>query len=83
MSPGEVSPIIKTKRGYLILKLISKQAAGQRKFSDPRVQQTIRETLMNRKEQVLRAAFLEILRNGAEVENYLAREIAGRYGFAE
>ncbi len=82
-SPGGVSPIIRTKRGYLILKLISKQAAGQREFSDPRVQQTIRETLTNHKEQVLRAAFLEILRNGVEVENYLAREIAGRYGFAE
>ena len=83
LSPGEVSPIIRTKRGYLILKLISKQTAGRREFSDPRVQQTIRETLMNQKEQVLRAAFLEILRNGAEVENHLARDVAGRYGFRE
>ncbi len=83
LSPGEVSPIIRTKRGYLILKLISKQTAGRRELSDPRVQQTIRETLMNQKEQVLRVAFLEILRNGAEVENYLAREIARKYGFEE
>lgn len=83
LSPGEMSPIIRTERGYLILKLVSKQGAGQRELSDPGLQQTIREMLVNSKEQVLRAAFLEILRNGAEVENYLAREIAGSYGFVE
>ena len=46
-----------------------------RKLQDPRVQQTIRETLLNRKDQLLRAAFYETARNQAKVENYFAASI--------
>jgi len=75
LSPGGVSPIIHTQEGYRILKVISKEAAGQRDLTDPRVQQTIRDTLRNRKDQLLRAAYYEVQRNASKVENYLAKSI--------
>jgi peptidyl-prolyl cis-trans isomerase SurA len=75
LPPGGVSPIIHTQEGYRILKVISKEAAGQRDLSDPRVQQTIRDALINRKDQLLRAAYYEAQRNAAKVENYLAKSI--------
>lgn len=76
MQPGQISPIIKTAEGYRILKVLSKEPAGQRDLSDPRVQATIRETLMSRKDQLLRNAYLEVVRNEAKVENVLARTVA-------
>ena len=76
LPPGGVSPIIHTQEGYRILKVISKEAAGQRDLSDPRVQQTIREALRNRKDQLLRAAYYEVQRNSAKIENYLAKSIS-------
>jgi len=73
MKPGQVSNVIRTGEGYRILKLLSREPAGQRELTDPRVQQTIRETLLNRKDQLLRGAYLEAVRNEAQVENQLAR----------
>ena len=75
MRAGEVSRPIEDKGGYSILKLISKESAGQRQLTDPQVQQTIRDGLRNRKEQLLRAAYLTEAREQAHVINYLAREI--------
>ena len=37
LPPGGVSGIIHTQEGYRILKVISKEPAGQRDLSDPRV----------------------------------------------
>jgi hypothetical protein len=39
------------------------------------VQQTVRDTLRNRKEQLLRSAYLSIARDDARVTNYLAEEV--------
>jgi peptidyl-prolyl cis-trans isomerase SurA len=75
MQPGQVSPIIPGQQGYRILKLISREPAGQRDLNDPRVQQTIREGLLNGKEQLLRNAYYEVARNDATVVNYYARKI--------
>jgi peptidyl-prolyl cis-trans isomerase SurA len=76
MKPGEsTAPIPVKGGGYRILKLIGKEAAGQRELSDPQVQQGIRDTLRNRKEQLLRSAYLTELRNEAHVTNYMARQI--------
>lgn len=76
MKPGDVSHPIQLKDGrYFILKLIGKESAGQRELSDPQVQQGIRELLRNRKEQLLRAAYLTEARNQSHVINYLARMI--------
>lgn len=76
--PGQVSKIVKIGTDYRILKVITREPAGQREFNDPRVQQTIRETLLNRKDQLLRAAYYEVARNEAKVENFYARSIVDK-----
>ena len=40
-----------------------------------RVQQSIRETLINRKDQLLRASYYEVARNEAQVANQMAIRI--------
>ncbi|HMD07123.1 MAG TPA: SurA N-terminal domain-containing protein [Candidatus Acidoferrum sp.] len=79
MKPGQVSPPlpIQSKEGprIVILKLISRESPGQRNINDPQVQQTIRDTLRNHKEQLLRAAYLTIARDDARVTNYLAQQV--------
>ena len=77
LQPGGVSPVIHTQEGYRILKVISKEPAGQRELNDPRVQQSIRETLLNRKDQLLKAAYYEVARNNSKVVNYLAEGVVG------
>jgi peptidyl-prolyl cis-trans isomerase SurA len=61
--------------GYRILKLIAKEPAGQRDLNDPRVQQAIRSQLRDRREQLLKAAYYEVLHNDASIDNYLANQI--------
>lgn len=61
--------------GYRIIRLVSKEPAGQRDLNDPRVQQTIREQLKDRREQLLKAAYYESLHNNASIDNYLADAI--------
>ena len=75
LQPGVASGPIHTPDGYRILKVITREPAGQRDLNDPRVQQSIRETLMNRKDQLLRSAFYEVMRNNAKIQNYLAQRI--------
>ena len=76
MKPGEVTqPIGVANQGYRILKLIAKEPAGQRDLADPQVQQTIRDTLRNRKEQLLRSAYMIEARDQSHVTNYLAQQI--------
>jgi peptidyl-prolyl cis-trans isomerase SurA len=57
------------------LKVISREPAGQREINDPRVQQSIRETLLNRKDQLLKAAYYEVARNETKIVNYFAASI--------
>lgn len=75
MKAGEVTPPIANQGGYRILKLIAKESAGQRELSDPQVQQSVRDMLRNRKEQLLRSAYMVEARDDAHVTNYLARQI--------
>ena len=75
MTPGQVSPVIHTPEGYRIIKLISREPAGQRQLSDPRVQEEIRQGLFQGKEQVLRSAFYEVARSEAKVANYYAESV--------
>lgn len=75
LKTGQVSPPIATKEGFLILKLVTRENAGQRSITDPQVQQTVRDTLRNRKEQLLRAAYLASARDGATVKDYLAEQV--------
>jgi peptidyl-prolyl cis-trans isomerase SurA len=80
LKPGQVSGVIALRDSYRILKLVAKEAPGQRELSDPSVQQSIRDNLHNRKEQLLRAAYLAVARNNAKITNYLAREIVESAG---
>jgi peptidyl-prolyl cis-trans isomerase SurA len=75
MTPGQISPVINTAEGYQIIKLLSKEPAGQRQLSDPRVQENIRQMLFQRKDQMLRAAFYEVARSEARVRNYYAESV--------
>ena len=76
-SPGQITPVVHTSEGYRAFKVFSKEPAGQRELSDPKVQQTIRETLINRKDQLLKAAYYEVSRNEAKVTDYFANRIIG------
>jgi peptidyl-prolyl cis-trans isomerase SurA len=80
LQPGAVSPIIHTQGDYRILKLITKEPAGQRDLNDPRVQESIRENLRNSADQVLRNAYYEVARNRSKVENYYAQSIVAAAG---
>jgi peptidyl-prolyl cis-trans isomerase SurA len=87
LKAGQYSPVVsvvnpQTRQavGYRIVKLVSKEPAGQRELSDPRVQQAIRSQLHDRREQLLKAAYYEVLRDSAKVENYYAKEVLDRNG---
>jgi peptidyl-prolyl cis-trans isomerase SurA len=80
MQPNQISQIIPSPDGFRILKMISKESAGQRELNDPNVQQSIRENLRNAKDQLLRAAYYEVARNGSKIENYLARSVVENAG---
>jgi peptidyl-prolyl cis-trans isomerase SurA len=90
LKPGQYSPIITvvnpmTKQliGFRIVKLIAKESAGQRELSDPRVQEAIRSQLRDRREQLLKAAYYEVLRDQAKVENYYAERVLEGNGAAK
>ena len=86
LKPGQYSPIItvvdpnRQLMGFRIVKLLAKEPAGQREFSDPRVQQAIRSQLHDRREQLLKEAYYEVLRETAKVENFYAKKILDNNG---
>ena len=82
LQPGQMTEVIplvqpgaKAPAGYAIYKLIEKEPAGQRELNDPRVQQEIRQQLRDSRSQLLRAAYYEMMRDQAHVENHLAEQI--------
>src|SRR6202167_5024242 len=77
LQPGQLSPVIRMAEGYRILKMISKEPAGQRDLSDPRVQQSIRQNLLGYKDQMLKTAYYETARNEAKVVNNMSKSIFG------
>ncbi len=80
LKPGQVSQPMILKDSIRILKLVAREAAGLRGVNDPQVQQTIRDTLRNRKEQLLRSAYLAVARDEAKVTNYLAQQVVEAAG---
>jgi peptidyl-prolyl cis-trans isomerase SurA len=80
LKAGQVSGVIVLRDSYRILKLVSKEAPGQRDMNDPAVQQSIRDNIRNRKEQLLRAAYLAVARNNAKINNYLAQQVVESAG---
>jgi peptidyl-prolyl cis-trans isomerase SurA len=61
--------------GFSIVKLIAREPAGQRELGDPRVQAHIRQQLRDRREQLLKAAYYEVVRNESKVDNYMAEDM--------
>jgi peptidyl-prolyl cis-trans isomerase SurA len=68
-------PVVETRYGFHILRLMAKDPGGQKDLSDPRVQAQVRQVIFNRKDQTLKAAFSETARNKATVSNFLAERI--------
>ena len=90
LKPGQYTPVIPMVNpanhlpyAYLIVRLIAKEPAGQRDLNDPRVQQAIRQQLRDRREQLLKAAYYETLRDDAKITNYYADEILKDAGTAK
>ncbi|HEY3971496.1 MAG TPA: SurA N-terminal domain-containing protein [Candidatus Sulfotelmatobacter sp.] len=87
LKPGQYSPVVTVVNpasrqlfGFRIIKLVAKEPAGQRELSDPRVQQAIRSQLHDRREQLLKAAYYEVLRDTAKVENFYAKKVLDSNG---
>jgi peptidyl-prolyl cis-trans isomerase SurA len=86
LKPGQYTnplPVMDAPRhviAYRVLKLIAREPAGQRELSDPRVQTAIRQQLRERREQLLRAAYYEVVRNEAKIDNYLAEDLLKNAG---
>ena len=75
-----LDPSAKGVFGFRIVKLMSREVAGQRELKDPRVQQAIREQLRDRREQLLKEAYYETIRNQAKIDNYFAEDILKQAG---
>ena len=58
----------------------SKEPAGQHELADPRVQQAIHSQLHDRRDQLLKAAYYEVLRDSAKVENFYAKKVLDSNG---
>jgi peptidyl-prolyl cis-trans isomerase SurA len=87
LKPGQYSAVLVVADpnshqifGFRVVKLISKESAGQRQLQDPRVQQAIREQLRDRREQLIKAAYYEVIRDEAKVENFFAEDILKKAG---
>ena len=73
-APGAVTDVAVNGAHTLVL-VMGLEKAGQRDPSMLPVRQNIESNLRNRKEQLLRAAYITALRTDAHVENYFARRI--------
>ncbi|MGH9343519.1 MAG: peptidylprolyl isomerase, partial [Terriglobia bacterium] len=80
LHPGQITGIIRDRAGFHIFKLLGRVSAGQRQLSEPAVQDAIRKTLTDEKVELLKAAYIESLRNHARVNDYLAEEILRDHG---
>jgi peptidyl-prolyl cis-trans isomerase SurA len=77
--PGTVS-VVQDNGAYAIVLVVAREPAGQRDLSMPEVREQITEALRDRREQLLRAAFLTTLRSEATVVNVMARKVVEAQG---
>jgi peptidyl-prolyl cis-trans isomerase SurA len=85
LRPGGLSSIIRVIDpqtgqgvGYRIISMIKKEPPGQRELTDPAVHQWIRSHLREAEEHVLKAAYHDVLYNGARIHNYYAEQLLER-----
>ena len=77
--PGTVN-VVNAGGIYTIVAVIAHELAGERGLSTPGVKDGITETLKNRKEQLLRTAYLSAARGDAGVVNHAARRVVESQG---
>lgn len=82
LKPGQYTPVIplanpatRQVAAFRVVKLIAMEPSGQRDLSDPRVEQEIRTQLQDHREQLFKAAYYEVMRDQAKVENYYAEKV--------
>jgi peptidyl-prolyl cis-trans isomerase SurA len=87
LKPGQFTPVISLTNpanrqvaGFQIVKLISVEPAGVRELSDQHVKQEIRQQLQDRREQLLKTAYYEVMRNQAKIDNYFAQQVLAAGG---
>ena len=78
-APGSVS-VVSGGGSHTILLVLSHETQGQRDLSTPGVKENITQALHDRREQLLRAAYLTAVRSDASVTNYAARRIVDAQG---
>ena len=78
-APGSVR-VVTSGGVHTIVAVLAHEVAGQRELSSPQVKDTITNPLKQRREQLLRTAYLTAARAGAKVENYLARQVVEKQG---
>jgi len=79
MQPGNVNTI-SMGDNFTILLLAGREEAGQRELNSPGVRDNIRSTLTQRKQVVLRTAYVTAARDEATVVNHLARQVVAAQG---
>ena len=79
VAPGTVNVVSEGGAHTLVL-VAAHEQAGQRDLSMPAVRESITGTLRSRKEQLLRTAYLTVVRSDADVVNYLARQVVESQG---
>jgi peptidyl-prolyl cis-trans isomerase SurA len=77
--PGNVS-LVSEGGAFTIVLIVAHEQAGQRDLSTPAVKETITNALKDRKEQLLRAAYLTAVRSDAKVDNIYARKLVEAQG---
>jgi peptidyl-prolyl cis-trans isomerase SurA len=78
-TPGSVN-VASAGGSHTIVLVIAHEPAGERGLSTPGVKEGITQTLKNRKEQLLRTAYLSAARGDAAVVNHEARRVVGLQG---
>ena len=68
------------RNGFVIVLVLGKDPAGQKDLGTPGVKDAISQSLKNRREHVLRSAYVNSLRNGAMIENLIANRVVESRG---
>jgi peptidyl-prolyl cis-trans isomerase SurA len=79
--PGNVR-LVSGGGAFTLVLLVAKESAGQRDLSTPGLKDQISSSLRQRREQLLKTAYLTAARADAQVTNYLARNIVSAQGKA-
>jgi len=78
-TPGSAR-VLSANGGYTVVVVVGKDTAGQKDLSMPEVKTAIRQALRDRREQLLRTAFLAAIRNDAVVVNLIAKRLVESQG---